>query len=138
MGRTKTSRYQAWLGATRDSGNDLALIRLVKATHTVIFLVLLACVVEITVACFLDRFGRRSRIALGAVVIEGAIFGLNRRRCPLTVLVEDLGEEHGQVTDIFLPDAIAKNIFTISMTMLSSGAIALALRRLVRPQRLNP
>lgn len=102
------------------------LIAVIKAVHTVIFLVLLACVLDVTQAAMRGQFGRRSRYALGAIAVEGAVFTLNGRTCPLTNLVEDLGSDHGQVTDIFLPDILAKNIFTISTSLLgASGLIAL-------------
>lgn len=105
----------------------------IKALHTFIFLVLLACVVDITQASIRGTFGRRSQIALGAVAVEGAIFAMNGRKCPLTEMVEDLGAEKGQVTDIFLPDVLAKNIFTISMSMLGFGGLVALLRRMGIP-----
>jgi hypothetical protein len=42
-----------------------------------------------------------------------------------------MGAEKGQVSDIFLPDILAKNIFTISMSLLGISALAAALRKLV-------
>lgn len=108
------------------------IIVLVKALHTIIFLILLACVLDITQASIRGTFGRRSQIALAAVAVEGAIFAANDRTCPLTELVEDLGAEKGQVTDIFLPDILAKNIFTISMSMLGLGGMVALIRTLRR------
>jgi hypothetical protein len=132
MATRSSTAYHHWLELIKESGRDAMAIRWVKAIHTVIFLSLLACVIDITIACLRNRFNRRTKVAVGAVAIEGAIFALNGRHCPLTVLVEDLGDEHGQVTDIFLPDVLARNIFTISMSMLGTGAGVLVIRRLRR------
>jgi hypothetical protein len=106
-------------------------IAVIKAIHTIIFLLLLICVLDVTQAGIRGKFGRRSHLALGAIAVEGAIFSLNGRKCPLTELVEDMGAEKGQVSDIFLPDILAKNIFTISMSLLGISALAAALRKLV-------
>ena len=68
--------------------------------------------------------GRRDRtvaLAAAAVGAEAAVFCGNGRVCPLTPLTERLGADHGQVTDIFLPDRVARTI-----PIWSSAVIVLA------------
>jgi hypothetical protein len=102
----------------------------VKSLHTLIFLSLLGCVLHVTYSGIRGRITHGTRIAMAAVSAEALIFGWSGRRCPLTIMVEDLGAEHGQVTDIFLPNRIARNIFGISTTLLGIGAAAFVLHRI--------
>jgi hypothetical protein len=102
----------------------------VKSLHTLVFLSLLSAVLHITFSGVRGRITHRTRISMAAVSAEALVFGLSGRRCPLTIMVEDLGAEHGQVTDIFLPDRIARHIFGISTTLLGIGAAAFGLHRI--------
>jgi hypothetical protein len=52
-------------------------------------------------------------VAAGIAIGETLIYVGNGFRCPLTTLAEDLGSEHGAVTDIFLPKWLASNIANI-------------------------
>ena len=101
----------------------------VKLLHTVVFLTLLYCVLDVMWSGIMGRITHRTKVSLAAVTVEAIIFVANGRECPLTVMVEDLGAEHGQVTDIFLPDVVARNIFGISCSLLGIGAAAFAWRR---------
>ena len=68
--------------------------------------------------------GRRDRTvaaAAAAVAVESAVFVANGGVCPLTPLAERLGSGHGNVSDIFLPDVLARTI-----PAWSSALIALA------------
>lgn len=49
-------------------------------------------------------------------------------RCPLTTLAENQGAKKGSVTDIFLPDFIARNIFRVSFPFFILELILLAVR----------
>lgn len=102
----------------------------IKALHTMVFAVLMGFVLLVTVAGIRDRFTRRTGLALLTVVGEALIVVLNRGRCPLTVVVEDLGDEHGSVSDIFLPRWLAWHIPHISSGLLGLGLGGLALHRL--------
>jgi hypothetical protein len=53
---------------------------------------------------------------------------LNKGRCPFTDLAERYGAEKGSVTDIFLPDIIARNIFNVCAPFFIIEMIALAIR----------
>jgi hypothetical protein len=119
-------RLRSWIITHQLAGFSIAVIKLM---HTVIFVLLLGCVLHVTYAAFRGQLTQGTRRSLLAIGAEALVFGLSGRRCPLTVVVEDLGAEHGQVTDLFLPDRVARHIFTISASLLGIGAAAAAQRR---------
>ncbi|HRA49001.1 MAG TPA: hypothetical protein PK819_13105 [Thermomicrobiales bacterium] len=119
----------------RSSPAPAILVPAIKALHTVIFLSLLVCLGDVVQALFRDRFTHRSKVSLAAIAVEGAVFFGNGRKCPLTQAVESLGAEKGQVSDIFLPDVVARNIFSISIASLGSGALVWVGRKWRRSSR---
>jgi hypothetical protein len=93
----------------------------VRLVHTTVFLVELSAILWLVVS---GLFGRRDRsvgVAAGLVAIEVGVFVANEGVCPLTPLTERLGATRGSVSDIFLPDAVARTI-----PFWSSGLVALA------------
>jgi hypothetical protein len=130
--RSPVARTAAY-GALREwviaKGFEAPTIVMVKAIHTIVFMSMLACVLHVTWSGIRGRMSHAAKISAMAVSGEALVFLGNRRQCPLTVLVEDLGSDHGQVTDIFLPDVLARNVFALSTSMLGIGAIVYALRR---------
>ena len=52
-------------------------------------------------------------IAIATVIAEGTALALNRGRCPLTTMAENMGAEDGSVTGIFLPRWLADRAFVI-------------------------
>ena len=112
-----------------------AAIQAIKLFHSGAFLILAGAVLIVAWSCAMDRITRTTRWAVVAVVSESAIILVNDGRCPLTSVVEDLGAEHGSVSDIFLPDRLARNIPQISTTLLGTGIVLLISRRLLRRAR---
>jgi hypothetical protein len=75
--------------------------------------------------------GRRDRsvVVAGALVaIEAAVFVANDGVCPLTPLAERHGASRGNVSDIFLPDRLARTIPIWSSTLVVVGIAAHAWR----------
>ena len=95
---------------TRTGGQHPVAIAAVKTVHTVIFLVELASIAWLAVSGMLGRRDRTVAVATGAVAIEAAVFLANDGVCPLTPVAERLGARRGSVSDIFLPDAVARTI----------------------------
>lgn len=85
-------------------------VGLIKTIHTAIFAVVSTSVLYVFWAGVRGRPSRLAGWASGIVVVEAAVFAGNGLRCPLTTLTENLGAEHGQVTDIFLPRWFADRI----------------------------
>jgi len=95
----------------------------VKGFHSLAFFV-----IQTAILYFVYKGARREsdQHAAAAFVIaatESAIYAGNGFRCPLTSLAEDLGAEHGAVTDIYLPKWLAANIANIYVPLLVVGMV---------------
>lgn len=99
----------------------------VRALHTAVFFVELASIGWLVVSGWIGRRDRSVAIAAGLVGAEGVVFVANAGICPLTPLAERLGARRGSVSDIFLPDVVARTIPQWS-TALVSLAVVLHLR----------
>ena len=108
-------------------------IALVKWVHTLIFLYMGACVLNILYSGLTNRISRLTKVSLAMVTCEGLIFFGNGRRCPLTNLAESLGSGNGTVGDIFLPTWFAQRIPVISSTLVLIGVAAMGVHRLIDP-----
>ena len=91
-------------------GRHPVAVAALKSIHTVVFAGELAAILWLVVSGLIGRRDRTVRIAAGAVAVEAAVFLLNDGVCPITPLTEHLGAAHGSVSDIFLPDAVARTI----------------------------
>jgi hypothetical protein len=103
----------------------------IKIVHSLIFLV---NSVSVLLVFWLGLTGRRSiwlKPALAAALTESAVFLANRGRCPLTLIVENLGAESGRVSDIFLPRWFADRIPLVFGPPLVFGLTLLVWRRRV-------
>jgi hypothetical protein len=107
----------------------------IKLVHTAIFIVIMGFVLHAMLSGMRDRISWWTAVSTGVVIAEGMVLGLNGGRCPLTVVVEDLGDTQGSVSDIFLPDWVARHIAHITTSMLFFGLITLTLRRVVPATR---
>ena len=79
-----------------------------KTVHTVIFAGELSAILWLVVSGLVGRRDRTVGIAALAVAGEAAVFLANDGVCPITPLTERMGAAHGSVSDIFLPDALAR------------------------------
>ena len=89
-----------------------------KGIHTVIFAGELSAIAWLVVSGLVGRRDRSVGIAAVAVAAEVAVFLANDGVCPITPLTERMGAPHGAVSDIFLPDAVARTIPTWSSALL--------------------
>ena len=71
----------------------------------------------------------RTGVAVRIALAECTIFAGNGFVCPLTPLAERFGARRGSVSDIFLPDWLARNLTWIGSQVLVAG-IALNVRAL--------
>ena len=101
---------------------------LIKLTHSLIFWVQVACLAYILFAGITRTFNVILLIAIGSILLNGLLLLLNKGRCPFTTLAERQGTEKGSVTDIFLPDWIARNVFRVSTALFSAELLLLAFR----------
>ena len=103
----------------------------VRALHSAVFLAELGAILWLVLTGLLRRSGPSTRIAGLLIAGESAVFLANRGVCPLTTMAERYGSAHGGVSDIFLPDALARTIPLWSSALLLIAA-GLHLHRLLR------
>jgi hypothetical protein len=116
--------------------NRTALV-IVKSIHSLIFALELASIGWLAVTGLTGRRDRSVVVATAAVAAEAVVFLANDRVCPLTPLAEDLGATDGAVSDIFLPDVVARTIPIWSTAMISLAAV-LHLRHALRSRETGP
>ena len=95
----------------------------VKALHTGIFLGMLASILWLVVSGLARRRDRTVGLAAGLVAVESVVFVANDGVCPLTPLTERLGATRGSVSDIFLPDVVARTIPIWSSALVAIGVL---------------
>lgn len=103
-------------------------IFLIKSFHSLIFFYMAACLIYIPFAAITQKFDLLLVVALASMALEGLALLINHGQCPLKSLAEQYGAETGSVTDIFLPDVIARNIFRVSFPLLLVELVYLAFR----------
>ena len=101
-----------------------------KTVHTIVFAGELAAILRLVMSGLLGRRDRSVAIAAAAVAAEAAVFLANDGVCPITPLTERMGAVQGSVSDIFLPDALARTIPVWSTALLVVAGL-LHLRSLV-------
>ena len=105
----------------------------VKGVHTAVFGGELMAIAWLVVSGWRGRRDRSVAAASIAIAAEAGVFVANRGVCPLTPLAEKLGSADGSVSDIFLPDVVARTI-----PIWSSALIALGVVLHVRSARRGP
>ena len=100
----------------------------IKLVHTLIFWVLSGCVLDALYSGVVGSMTTWTWVAVGMVVLEGAVLVMSGWTCPLTLLAERLGAERGSVTDIFLPKWFADRIFPICGTTYMVALLLIILR----------
>jgi len=111
--------------------SERRLLFAIRAAHSAVFLVELGSILWLV---FTGLIGRRDRsVAVAAVLVAGeaAVFVVNAGVCPLTPLAERHGASKGGVSDIFLPDRLARTIPLWSSALIALAAL-LHLRALAR------
>lgn len=96
----------------------------VKAFHTAAFVVISGAIGVIVVDGLRGQPTARTGAAAGIALTECAVFAANGFVCPLTPLAERLGADRGSVSDIFLPDWLARNLTWIATPILVMGLVA--------------
>ena len=104
--------------SAQPSSRRQALLIAVKAVHSVAFLIIQSAILYLVFKGWRRESDAGAACAAAIACGETAIYAGNGFRCPLTSLAEDLGAEHGRVTDIFLPAWLANNIANIYAPLL--------------------
>ena len=103
----------------------------IKAIHTVAFFVIATSGLLVLFDGLRGRPSRRTSAALAIALTEVGVFAANGFVCPLTPLAERYGARRGSVSDIFLPDIVARNLTWSGSAILMIGILlnVRALRR---------
>jgi len=95
-----------------------AAVTAVKSVHTLAWFGIESCMVYVLVAGLRGQTDRRVAVAATVVAAESLVFAANDWTCPLTELAEHYGADRGSVTDIYLPDWLARNLVNIHAPLL--------------------
>ena len=87
--------------------NSLEKLRIVKATHTLVWAVLAGCILAIPV-CVLQNRIDRALFLIAVVSLEVAVLLVNSWRCPLTAVAAHYTENRRDNFDIYLPNWLAR------------------------------
>jgi hypothetical protein len=102
-------------------GRDRVLLTAIKAVHSAIFVTELTCIGWLIATGAVGRRDRTVAVAAGVMAVEATVFVANQGTCPLTPLAERYGAKRGSVSDIFLPDVLAR-----TLPIWSTGLLAIA------------
>jgi hypothetical protein len=102
-------------------------IFLIKFVHTLVFFFMSACIAYVYYGGITRTYDWRLVVALAAVLLEGVVFLLSGRRCPLTRLAITYGDETGDdfIADIFLPQWCVIYTVPVSSVILFAGIVIL-------------
>ena len=108
-------------GSPSAAGN--AQLTAIRAVHSAVFLAELGSILWLLATGITGRRDRAVAVAAALVAAESAVFVANAGVCPLTPLAERHGAASGGVSDIFLPDAVARTIpiWATSLVVLATG-----------------
>jgi hypothetical protein len=82
-------------------------LKSVKALHTAVWAVFVACIFCMPVLAYRGRFGLAA-LAGGAVLIESLVIIFNRGKCPLTAIAARYTGDRRANFDICLPEWLAR------------------------------
>lgn len=108
--------------------SDSQALALVRAVHTVIYLVMAAATFVLLYAGITGAEGLLLWIALVLLGIESIVYFGNGMRCPLTELAVRYGAEKGYALDTFLPERVTRYTFNFFGTLMVTGLLLLILR----------
>lgn len=95
----------------------------IKGLHTALFVSIGAAIVVFVWDGVRANPGRRAATAAGVALAEAALYISNNQVCPLTPLAEELGDDHGAVVDMFLPQWASRRIPLVSSTAVLAGTV---------------
>jgi hypothetical protein len=105
----------------------------IKSIHTFVFLFMSACILYILYAGLAQVYDWKLTVALVLVVLECAVWWFSGRRCPLTSLARQYGDDSGNdwIADIFLPRWAAEKIPPVCGGLFALGLIVLLINLLL-------
>ncbi len=102
--------------------SSTAILTAIKIAHTIIWGILAACAVAISVFAWCGNLPGAA-LAIGIVSIEVVVLVLNRLRCPLTAIAARYTRDRRANFDIYLPEWLARHTKAIFGTLYAGGII---------------
>lgn len=100
-------------------------LTLIRLLHTIIWLFMVAIIIFIVWSGVTGNINAYSWIAVGIVILEGAVLMLFKGSCPLTVVARKYSGSKKYNFDIYLPEWLAKynkqiftTIFLLGLTLM--------------------
>nr|MEA2799203.1 hypothetical protein [Phenylobacterium sp.] len=103
-------------------------LRLVRAIHTVIYVVMASASFVVLYAGVTGAHGRWLWLAAGLVTVETVVFTASGMRCPLTAIAVRNGATRGGVSDTFLPERVTRHTFRFFAPLILVAMALLAAR----------
>jgi hypothetical protein len=94
----------------------------IKIAHTAVWAFFAGCILAIPVAGFRSRFDWAAGLTV-LVLVECAVLGMNRGRCPLTDLASRYTDERKDNFDIYLPLWLARHNKAVFGTLFIAGSL---------------
>lgn len=107
---------------------DAQRLMLVRAVHTVIYLVMAGCVFVVLYAGLSGAHGGWLWLAAGLVGAESLVFAASGMKCPLTAVAVKYGAKVGGTFDTFLPERMTRYTFRVFAPLVLLGFLLLAAR----------
>jgi len=117
---------------------EAMLILLIKAVHTVLFLLITGCMLYLLYCGIANRLSRWTLAALAVVVVHGVVLTVSGWTCPLTIWAHRLGAANGGVSDLFLPRWLADNLWAIYRPAFAAICLLLLIRVLLNRRSRSP
>lgn len=95
----------------------------IRAVHSAVFWVELVSIGWLLVSGLVGQRDRSVALAATLIAAEGVVWVANDRVCPLTPLAERYGAEDGSVSDIWLPDVVARTIPQWSIPLVAVSVV---------------
>jgi hypothetical protein len=94
----------------------------VRLLHTTVWAVIAGCIVALPVAALVGRFVWAAGLSV-VVLIECAVIGFNKGRCPLTNIAARYTQNRADNFDIYLPLWLARHNKTVFGALFIAGEI---------------
>jgi len=100
----------------------------VKLIHTIIWVILSSAIFYILYSGLFNRITIYTWIAMGMIVVEGAILMAFKWSCPLTVVARRYSDSTDNNFDIYLPEWLAKHNKTIFTSIYLIAVVLVIIR----------
>ena len=109
---------------------DAEKLTIIKLTHTIIWGIFVVAILYVCYAGVFNQVNKLVWFCIAAVLLEGIVLLINKRKCPLTSLACKYADVHPVGFDIFLPKWLAKHNKLLFSTIFLIG-LSLVLWRTV-------